>query len=101
MGSTKRELSVAEVGGRLTQHARRRSAQRGISQLQIDLIRLFGVDHLQKGGGLHCYIPDRTLSELRAALERCSGVALIKGDGDAVVTAFHQHRKVGHTEWAA
>ena len=99
---TKSIRETASVGGgRLTLHAQQRVAQRGIRQVQIDLINLFGVDHLQKGGGMLCLIPDRTIAELRAALDRCSGVALVKGEGDAVVTAFHQDRRINHTEWAA
>jgi hypothetical protein len=93
--------TVSAGRGRLTLHAQQRIAQRGIRQAQIDLINLFGVDHLQKGGAMLCYIPDRTIAELRAALDRCSGIALVKGERDAVVTAFHQRRKVDHTEWAA
>lgn len=101
MATTKIRTGVPKANGRMTRHAQQRSAQRGIRQLQIDLINLFGVDHLQKGGGMLCFIPDRTIAELRSALDRCSGVALVKGEGDAVVTAFHQHRKISHTEWAA
>jgi hypothetical protein len=93
--------TASAAGGSLTLHAQQRIAQRGIRQAQIDLINLFGVDHLQKGGAMLCFIPDRTIAELRAALDRCSGVALVKGEGDAVVTAFHQNRKISHTEWAA
>lgn len=99
---TKNIRDVASTGGgRLTLHAQQRVAQRGIRQAQIDLINLFGVDHLQKGGAMLCYIPDRSIAELRAALDRCSGIALVKGERDAVVTAFHQRRKVDHTEWVA
>lgn len=101
MATKKIRTGVPEAGGRMTWHAQQRSAQRGIRQIQIDLINLFGVDHLQKGGAMHCFIPDRTIAELRAALDRCPGVALVKGERDAVVTAFHQHRKINHTEWAA
>jgi len=93
--------TASVAGGRLTLHAQQRVAQRGIRQAQIDLINLFGVDHLQKGGAMLCFIPDRTIAELRVALDRCSGIALVKGEKDVVVTAFHQRRKVDHTEWAA
>lgn len=100
--AARRDASKGQLGRpRLTEHAQRRSAQRGIRRLQIDLITLFGVDHLQKGGGMLCFIPDRTIAELRAALDRCSGVALIKGDKDAVVTAFHQQKRVARVDWAA
>lgn len=85
----------------LTRHAQQRGAQRAIRERQIELIRLFGVDHLQKGGAMLSFIPDRVLSELRNALDRCAGVALVKGEGDTVLTVFHQHRKINHTEWVA
>lgn len=101
MSSTQTGRRISAQSAQLTRHAQQRSAQRAIRQLQIELINLFGVDHLQKGGAMYSFIPERTLTELRTALDRCAGVALIKADGDVVVTAFHQQRKVGHTEWAA
>lgn len=33
-----------------TEHAQKRKQQRGISDLQVELIRTFGDDHFQKGG---------------------------------------------------
>lgn len=94
-----------EVGGRimprLTLHARERMAQRGIRDLQLQLIQIFGVDHLQKGGSVLSRIPERRLAELRAALDRCADVAIIKSRSECLITAIHQHRRIRHTEWAA
>lgn len=93
--------AAERLGGSRTKHAQERKAQRGISDLQVQLIELFGEDHLQKGGTMFSRIPDRKLAQLRAAIERCAGLALIKGHGDCVVTVFHQYRPVRHTEWTA
>lgn len=94
-----------EVGGRikprLTLHAQERLSQRGIRDLQLQLIQAFGVDHLQKGGSVLSRIPERTLAELRAALDRCADVAIIKSRNECVITVLHQHRRIRHTEWAA
>ena len=94
-----------EVGGRirprLTLHAQERLAQRGIRDLQLQLIQMFGVDHLQKGGSVLCRIPERRLAELRAALDRCADVAIVKSRNECVITVMHQQRRIRHTEWAA
>ena len=94
-----------EVGGRikprLTLHAQERLTQRGIRDLQLQLTQAFGVDHLQKGGSLLGYIPARRLAELRAALDRCADVAIVKSRNECVITVMHQYRRIRHTEWAA
>jgi hypothetical protein len=41
---------------KLTEHAQRRKQQRGISDLQVELILAFGDDHYQKGGASLSYI---------------------------------------------
>jgi hypothetical protein len=86
---------------RLTLHAQERIAQRGIRDLQLQLIQLFAVDQLQKGGTLLSRIPERKIAELRAALERCADVAIVKNSDERVITVMHQHRRIRHTEWAA
>jgi hypothetical protein len=101
MATAKVRPDVLSPRSGLTRHAHQRLAQRGIQQLQVDLIHLFGVDHLQQGGTMYSFIPERTIAELKEALERCARVALIKGDGEHLITAFHQTRKIRHTGWVA
>lgn len=84
-----------------TYHGQRRMSQRAIRQRQVALIKSFGVDHLQKGGSTVCFIPDDVISELRAALDRCAGVSLVKGTQEEVITAFHQSRRTKHAGWLA
>ena len=86
---------------RATHHGQLRMSQRAIRQHQVALIKSFGVDHLQKGGSTVSFIPDDMISELRAALNRCAGVSLIKGVQEEIVTAFHQKRRTKHTGWLA
>ena len=50
-----------------TQHAKKRMQQRGISELQIRLIREFGRYEYQKGGEDFAFMPEKTLVELRCA----------------------------------
>lgn len=76
-------------------------AQRGVRELQLQLIQVFGVDFLQKGGSVLSRIPARRLAELRAALDRCDGVAIVKGGNECVITVMHEHRRIRHTDWAA
>jgi hypothetical protein len=85
----------------LCRHAHRRAAQRAIGDLQIELIRLFGVDHYQTGGSTLSFIPERTITSLRTALDRCRDVALVKGDDEVVITAMHMHRNIKKTSLAA
>lgn len=85
----------------VTRHGQERMSQRAIRPRQVALISSFGVDHQQKGVGTLSFIPDDLISELREALDRCRGVALIKGVGEQVVTAFHQTRRVRHSGWRA
>lgn len=92
---------VDRIKPRLTPHAQERLTQRGIRDLQLQLIQAFGIDHLQKGGSVLSRIPERRLAELRAALDRCADLAIIKGRNECVITVMHQHRRIRHTEWAA
>lgn len=94
-------LRKPESGYRLTRHAQQRSSQRAIRDLQLQLIQHFGVDHLQKGGNVVSFIPDRVISELRTAIDRCAGVSIIKAADEAVVTVMHQGRRVATTDWTA
>jgi len=94
-------LRQPESGYRLTRHAQQRSSQRAIRDLQLQLIQLFGVDHLQKGGSMVSFIPDRLIAELRTAIDRCAGVSIIKAEDEVVVTVMHQGRRVATTDWTA
>jgi muramoyltetrapeptide carboxypeptidase LdcA involved in peptidoglycan recycling len=85
----------------LTAHAQRRKQQRGISDLQVQLIQVFGEDHYQKGGATLSYVPEKRLMQLRQAIERLSGVVIIKGSAEDVVTIMHLDQRVGRTEYAA
>lgn len=86
---------------KLTEHARARQRQRGISDMQIELIRAFGVDHYQQGGSHLCFIPEKKIAALRDALDKLGNVALMKGEADSVVTVMHVDRRIGRTRRAA
>jgi hypothetical protein len=85
----------------LTLHARKRSEQRGISELQIQLISMFGQDHYQTGGYTLSYIPRKRLLQLREAIDRLDAIALVKTPGEAVATVMHVDRRFGRTEYVS
>lgn len=85
----------------LTLHARQRLQQRAISEMQVRLIREFGQYEYQKGNSHFAFIPEKNLAELRRALDKLAGVALILGESDRVVTAEHQYRRIRRTQYAA
>lgn len=85
----------------LTEHATRRKQQRGISDLQLRLLELFGVDHYQKGGAYLSYAPDDTLRALRQAIDGLANVAVVKGDADKVITVIRKNRRIETTRYAA
>jgi hypothetical protein len=85
----------------LTRHAVQRCRQRGINDLQVALVSLFGDDHYQAGGCTFSFIPRRRLRALRAALDRLEQVALIKTPGEAVATVMHLDRPVRHTDFSS
>lgn len=84
-----------------TRHASRRIRQRGISDMGVRLIEIFGVDRLQKGGTWLSFIPVQQLTEMRRALDRLQGVCLIKSGEDKIITALHLHRHVRATDYVA
>lgn len=86
---------------RLTEHAQHRKQQRGVSDLQVELIRVFGDDHLQKSGTTLSYISERQLTQLRQAINNLSSVMLVKSPSEAVVTIMHATRRIGRTEYVA
>jgi len=83
----------------LTHHARKRRQQRGISDLQIQLIGTFGEDHYQSGGCTLSYIPRKRLQQLREAIDRLDSVALVKTPQEAVATVMHLGRRVTHSDY--
>lgn len=85
----------------LTEHAQQRKQQRGISDLQMDLIRYFGSDHYQKGGCNLSYIDEKMLVRLRRAIDGLTNVALVKTPTEQVATLLHMDRKIRKTEYAA
>jgi hypothetical protein len=85
----------------LTEHATRRKQQRGISDLQLRLLELFGEDHYQKGGAFLGYVPDDTLRALRQAIDGLANVAVVKGDAEKVITVMRKNRRIETTRYAA
>lgn len=85
----------------LTEHAQKRRQQRGVSEMQIQLISCFGSDQYQKGGCTLARISDETLREIRRALDGLEKVALIKSPEERVVTIMHQNRHIRATQFVA
>jgi hypothetical protein len=77
----------------LTQHAQARAQQRGISNLQIELLRVFGEDSYQKGGTCVSYIPDKTRALLRRALDNLDTVAMVKDGSGNAITLLHMDKR--------
>lgn len=85
----------------LTEHAKKRMQQRGISELQTRIIEEFGVEQYQKGGSYLMYIPAKTISDLRHVLDKIERVRIVKGNEEKIITTMHQTRKIRSTEYAA
>lgn len=81
----------------LTKHAQKRKQQRGITDLQIDLVRSFGDDHYQKGGCNLSFISERKLVQLGHAIDRLSSVAFVQAPSENVVTVMHMDRRIQKT----
>jgi hypothetical protein len=86
---------------RMTEHAQKRKQQRGISDLQVELLNIFGEDHYQKGGCSLSYIPERKLAMLRNAIDNLSNVALVKDASGRGITMMHMNRRVSKTQYVA
>lgn len=84
-----------------TRHARERMQQRGISEIQMQLVHFFGEDRLQKGGSCISCVPTETIRKIRAALDGLASVAVVKADNESVITVMHQTRKVRATSYKA
>lgn len=85
----------------VTAHGRARMQQRGISELQVRLIKNYGVTRYQKGGDELSFIPERMLIELRDALDKLKDVSVVLGEDNRVVTAMHKTRRIHVTDYAA
>lgn len=86
---------------RKTEHARKRLQQRAINEDMVRLIEAFGQYHYQKGGGHIAFIDKKRIVALRQALDHLSGVQLVIGESETVVTAMHRTRPTRTTLFAA
>lgn len=84
-----------------TRHAKQRMQQRGISNIQMQLIQLFGEDHLQKGGSYYSYVPEEMIRKLQAALGGLNSIAIVKSSDEAVITVMHKTQKMRATSYVA
>lgn len=85
----------------LTAHAQQRKQQRGVSDLQIQLVQVFGDDHYQKGGGSLCYINKRKLIQLRHAIDKLENLALVKGNEEKLLTVMHKDHRIHMTNYTS
>lgn len=85
----------------VTRHAQVRMQQRAISQVQEQLIRMFGSGGYQKGDTYVAYIPRKKVAELRRAIDKIASVTLIYDGSDRVITAMHQTRRIQSTDLRA
>jgi peroxiredoxin len=85
----------------LTEHAKKRMQQRGISELQTRIIEEFGVEQYQKGGSYLMYLPTKTILDIRHALDKIERVRMVRGDEEKIITTMHQTCKIRATEYAA
>ena len=85
----------------LTAHAQRRKQQRGISDIQMQLIHHFGSDHYQKGGCSLSYIDAKIIKELRAAIDGIERIAVVKTPSEYVATVMHMQQRIHKTQYAA
>jgi hypothetical protein len=88
------------ISKRHTRHARKRMQQRAISDTQIRLIEMFGEYRYQKGGCHLANIPEKVLTELRAAVDKLSNVQAIYSDSDQLITVMHEIRNTHKTDYA-
>lgn len=84
-----------------TRHALVRKQQRGITEMQMQLLYFFGKDHLQKGGSHLTYVPEQTIREIRAALDGLGSRQLVKSASETVITVMNRTRKTRTTSYKA
>jgi len=85
----------------VTRHANKRMQQRGITDIQLQLVEMFGTGLHQTGGATYAFVPEKVLAELRHAVDRLRDVRLISGEKGQLVTVFHESRRVHKTQLAA
>ena len=85
----------------LTDHAKKRMQQRGISELQARIIEEFGIEQYQKGGSYLMYLPAKMIADLRQVLDKIERITMVKGDEEKIITTMHQIRKIRASEYAA
>ena len=85
----------------LTKHADKRKQQRAISDLQVQLIEMFGEELYQKGGTGKLYVRRKVIDELRHAVDKLENVTLIKGEANKIITVMHQTRKINSTQYSS
>lgn len=85
----------------LTEHAQQRKQQRGVTDVQIALINMFGENHYQKGGCSLSYIPEKKLAEIRRAVDKLCNIALVKDASERGITTMHMDRRIYKTGYVA
>jgi hypothetical protein len=86
---------------KMTEHAQHRKQQRGVTDIQLQLIHAFGEDHYQKGGCCLTSIPEKTTQKIRAALDGLNSIAIVKCGNERVVTVMHRDQRIHKTAYAA
>ena len=84
----------------ISQHAAVRMNQRGISQIQIDLIAKLGVEVERPGNAILQFIPREVISQEKAklkmqlkALEKIEGKAVVKSVDEVIITTMQMRDK--------
>jgi hypothetical protein len=81
----------------ITRHAQSRMQQRGINDMMVQLIEIFGELHYQKGGSELLSINKKTLKNLRHTIDKLEGVTMVTGDKGKIITTMHQTKKIRST----
>lgn len=76
-----------------TSHAKARQRQRCINNLQVALLNAFGEPTYQKGGSCAVRIPEQLRLELRCALDKMQGIALVEGSLGKIVTVLREDHR--------
>ena len=75
-------------------HTKKRMQQRGIDELMVLLLEIFGEDKYQKGGSDAVYIPKKEIHNLRKAIDKIENLILIKGDKGKYKTVMHKTKRL-------
>jgi len=83
-----------------TSHAQKRLQQRGISNLEMELILSYGREYYQGKGQTYTYIDKKGLERLEADLrkvtknlERLKNIFVVDVDSKAIITVGHKYKK--------